>query len=63
VSWDGNVHVCCHDIAGTARIGSLLEEDLDTLIDRKLEIIADQKWFDICRRCDEKVRLETYTRA
>jgi hypothetical protein len=61
IAWTGDVLSCCHDISGTTRLGNLVEEDLETIIDRKLSVVAFNRWFDICTNCDEPTRADRHT--
>lgn len=57
VAWDGRILACCHDTDGATALGTLLEDDLSTIVDRKLAVIATEAWFPICSVCDEPFRL------
>ncbi|MBN1419582.1 MAG: radical SAM protein [Planctomycetes bacterium] len=57
VTWEGDLLACCHDLAGETRIGNLAREELAELAERKAKLAARVPPFDLCRRCDEALRL------
>ncbi len=57
VTWQGDVLACCHDLTGETRLGNLLEEGAQEIARRKAEILREGRMFDLCRRCDEPLRL------
>jgi len=57
VTWQGDVLACCHDLTGETRLGNLLEESGQEIAHRKAEILRQGRVFELCRRCDEPLRL------
>jgi hypothetical protein len=57
VTCEGEVLACCHDLAGATRIGSLVNDDVLIIAERKRKIIKDSMPFPVCGQCDEPLRL------
>lgn len=59
ISWEGNVHPCCHDILHTHPLGSIHDETLEQIWFGKRyrrfreQVVADRSVIDICRACPE----------
>jgi hypothetical protein len=56
ISWDGRVLACCHDIRGETALGDVAADSAETIIARKLQVMARGAWFPLCRTCDEPAR-------
>jgi hypothetical protein len=56
VTWEGEVLACCHDLTGATRIGSLVNDDVSVIAERKRNIIRDSMPFSVCGQCDEPLR-------
>jgi uncharacterized Fe-S cluster-containing radical SAM superfamily enzyme len=56
VTWEGEVLACCHDLTGATRIGSLVNDDVPVIAERKRETIKDAMPFLACGQCDEPLR-------
>lgn len=54
IDWEGNLIACCHDYHGEAVLGSLLEEDIQSLEARMLLRMAamSSKGNFLCTRCE-----------
>jgi hypothetical protein len=57
VTWEGEVLACCHDLTGATRIGSLVNDDVLIIAERKRKDLKDSMPFPVCRQCDEPLRL------
>jgi radical SAM protein with 4Fe4S-binding SPASM domain len=57
VTWQGDVLACCHDLTGETRLGNLLDEGAEEIGNRKRQILGEARMFELCRRCDEPLRL------
>ncbi len=57
ITWQADVLACCHDLTGATRLGNLLEHGPRGIARRKREILEKGSMFDLCRRCDEPLRL------
>jgi hypothetical protein len=56
VTWEGEVLACCHDLAGATRIGSLANDDVRVIAERKRKVLKDSMPFSVCGQCDEPLR-------
>ena len=56
VTWEGEVLACCHDLTGATRIGSLANDDVLIIAERKRKVIKDSMPFPVCGQCDEPLR-------
>ncbi|MGR3175711.1 MAG: radical SAM/SPASM domain-containing protein [Candidatus Scalindua sp.] len=56
VTWEGEVLACCHDLTGTTRIGSLVNDDVSIIAERKRKVLKDSMPFSVCGQCDEPLR-------
>ena len=56
VTWEGEVLACCHDLTGATRIGSLVNDDVLIIAERKRKVIKDSMPFPVCGQCDEPLR-------
>ncbi len=56
VTWEGEVLACCHDLAGATRIGSLVNDDVLIIAERKRNVLIDSMPFSVCGQCDEPLR-------
>jgi len=56
VAWTGEVLACCHDLEGKGRIGDLVTEDLDVILERKQKIVEDGVGFPMCENCNDMYR-------
>ncbi len=56
IAWNGDVLSCCHDLRGGTRLGNLAADPIDTIIDRKFQVIQQRSWFPVCNGCDEGAR-------
>ncbi len=57
VTWEGEVLACCHDLTGTTRIGSLVNDDVRIIAERKRRALKNSMPFPVCGQCDEPLRL------
>ena len=57
VTWEGEVLACCHDLTGATRIGSLVNDDVRIIAERKRKVLKDSMPFPVCEQCDEPLRL------
>lgn len=57
VTWEGEVLACCHDLTGATRIGSLVNDDVSVIAERKRKVLKDFMPFPVCGQCDEPLRL------
>jgi hypothetical protein len=56
VTWEGEVLACCHDLAGATRIGSLVNDDVLIIAERKKKVLKGSMPFPVCGQCDEPLR-------
>jgi hypothetical protein len=56
VTWEGEVLACCHDLTGATRIGSLANDDVLFIAERKRKVLKDSMPFSVCGQCDEPLR-------
>jgi uncharacterized Fe-S cluster-containing radical SAM superfamily enzyme len=56
VTWEGEVLACCHDLAGTTQIGSLVNDDVLIIAERKRNVLKGSMPFPVCGQCDEPLR-------
>lgn len=56
ISCDGNVLACCHDIESKFILGNILTHSFNEIMEIKKEIIAGNKWFEICSYCNDTGR-------
>lgn len=56
VSWRGDVHVCCHDIARKHVLGNVLDDDRASIEDAKASIRRTRHWPEICESCSDPLR-------
>jgi len=56
VTWEGEVLACCHDLAGATRIGSLANDDVSVIAERKRKVLKNSMPFPVCGQCDEPLR-------
>lgn len=56
VAWSGDVLACCHDLSGKTRLGNLVDDDLDEILDKKSRIAQRGVMFNICRGCVDMYR-------
>ena len=56
VAWEGEVLACCHDLTGATRIGSLVNDDVSVIAERKRKVLKDSMPFPVCGQCDEILR-------
>jgi Radical SAM superfamily/Iron-sulfur cluster-binding domain len=56
VTWEGEVLACCHDLTGATRIGSLVNDDVRIIAERKRKALKDSMPFPVCGQCDEPLR-------
>jgi MoaA/NifB/PqqE/SkfB family radical SAM enzyme len=59
VAWSGDVLACCHDLAGGTRLGNLVTDPLDSILEKKAEIAHRGVMFNICRGCVDMQRYMT----
>lgn len=52
IAWNGEVLACCHDLDGTTRFGSVVDDSPEELAGRKAGHATDLPW-EMCRNCDE----------
>ncbi len=57
VTWQGELLACCHDLSGETRLGDLCREPIEQLAGRKRALTGRVPPFELCRRCDELLRL------
>jgi len=56
VTWEGEVLACCHDLTGATLIGSLANDDVSVIAERKRNVLKDSMPFSVCGQCDEPLR-------
>jgi len=56
LTWEGEVLACCHDLTGATRIGSLVNDDVRIIAERKRKALKDSMLFPVCGQCDEPLR-------
>ena len=56
IAWDGNILACCHDLEGKTTLGHISSTSIDLLRQKKWNIIKNNTWFDMCKKCDDKMR-------
>jgi len=56
VTWEGKVLACCHDLTGATLIGSLVNDDVSVIAERKRNVLKDSMPFPVCGQCDEPLR-------
>lgn len=56
ITWEGDVLACCHDLTGSTRIGSLVNEGISVISEQKQRITNEYMPFSVCRQCDEPLR-------
>ncbi len=52
IAWNGEVLACCHDLDGTTRFGSVVDDSPEDIASRKAALAVDPPWQQ-CPRCDE----------
>lgn len=57
ISCRGELLACCHDLSGETRLGDLQREEIPLLAARKARLATRVPPFELCRRCDEPLRL------
>jgi hypothetical protein len=50
------VLACCHDLAGEGKVGDLVNEDLDVILERKRRIVREGVRFPMCKDCNDMYR-------
>jgi hypothetical protein len=56
VAWTGEVLSCCHDLAGANVLGDLNNDPLETILEKKQQIMAGGMPFKICGFCNDLYR-------
>jgi len=56
VTWEGEVLACCHDLTGATLIGSLANDDVSVIAERKRNVLKDSMPFPVCGQCNEPLR-------
>ncbi len=56
VTWNGKVLSCYHDLLGDNVIGDITVESIETIQQRKNEILREGLKFDICGKCNDLYR-------
>ena len=56
VTWEGEVLACCHDLTGSTLIGSLANDDVSVIAERKRKVLKNSMPFLVCGQCDEPLR-------
>ena len=56
VTWEGEVLACCHDLTGSTLIGSLANDDVSVIAERKRKVLKNSMPFPVCGQCDEPLR-------
>ena len=57
ITWQGQLLACCQDLAGSTRLGDLERDSIELLADRKRALTGRVPPFELCRGCDEPLRL------
>ncbi|MFQ5963282.1 MAG: radical SAM/SPASM domain-containing protein [Candidatus Scalinduaceae bacterium] len=63
ITWEGEVLACCHDLTGDTLIGSLADDDISVVAERKQEIAEGFMPFTVCQQCDEPLRQYSLTQG
>lgn len=56
VAWTGEVLACCHDLEGKGKVGDLVTEDIDVILERKRKIVQEGVNFPMCENCNDMYR-------
>jgi hypothetical protein len=56
VTWEGVVLACCNDLTGETTLGELVSEGIDSVIQRKEQVLREGTFFPLCGNCDVGVR-------
>lgn len=57
VAWNGDVLACCHDLEGLGRLGSLVDDRLADIIDKRRAALEGGLSFPMCRDCNDTYRI------
>lgn len=57
VDWQGKALICDHDLHGEYGLGDLMTEPLETVLDRRQKYLDEGLSFDICRNCNDIMRV------
>jgi hypothetical protein len=57
ITWQGELLACCHDLGAETRLGDLCRDGIGELAARKSALVDRVPPFELCRSCDEPLRL------
>jgi hypothetical protein len=57
VAWNGDVLACCHDLAGLGRLGSLVEDRLGDIVEKRRAVLERGLPFPMCKECNDTYRI------
>lgn len=53
ISCDGNILSCCHDLEQKNIIGNINTHSFEEIVESKIKIIKENKWFNQCSLCND----------
>lgn len=53
IAANGEVLACCHDLDGQSRLGTIGQDSLVSILDRKIEMAHENRLFPMCNNCTE----------
>lgn len=53
IAGNGDLLACCNDIDGSTKLGSIVEQSLQEILLKKIEVVKSRKLFSICSRCND----------
>jgi hypothetical protein len=62
VAWNGDLLSCSSDLCGTTRLGSVLTDDLEAVLEHKEVLQNPRLHFDYCQRCPDEFPAERIAR-
>jgi MoaA/NifB/PqqE/SkfB family radical SAM enzyme len=62
VAWNGDLLSCCSDLSGATRLGSVLTDELEAVLEHKEALKNPRLHFDYCKRCPDEFPAEKIAR-
>ncbi|MBF0545226.1 MAG: radical SAM protein [Candidatus Riflebacteria bacterium] len=56
ITWQGDLLSCCHDLTGTTKLGNILSDPHEKLLETKTNLMFNGPDFPICQKCDEPAK-------
>ncbi len=57
IDWEGKVLICAHDLSGDYPLGDLMTEPLETILERRMTLLAGKRGLKICESCNDVMRI------